>query len=124
MSLKDWEETGGKTPASPETPPGAPALTSARVEFGTGPRFYHQPYFDPITRRRLLELIVAVFIIFSVIYMLIPVFSGTAETSRRAVCASHLHRLVQATKMYEMDADGLPPTPFWTRSLYAYILDP
>jgi prepilin-type processing-associated H-X9-DG protein len=23
-----------------------------------------------------------------------------------------------------MDADGLPPTPFWTYSLYHYILDP
>jgi prepilin-type processing-associated H-X9-DG protein len=79
---------------------------------------------DPVTRRRLAELIAAIFIIFGVVYVMIPVFSGTAETSRRAVCASHLHRLVQAAKMYEMDFEGLPPSPNWTRALYRYVLDP
>jgi prepilin-type processing-associated H-X9-DG protein len=123
MSLKDWEETGGKPQASPETPTGAPPQTP-RGEFGTGPQFIRQPYFDPLTRRRMLELMGALLIIFCVIYMMIPVYSGTAESSRRAVCASHLRRLAQAVKMYDMDYDGLPPTPMWTRALYQYVLDP
>jgi prepilin-type processing-associated H-X9-DG protein len=122
MSLKDWEETGGKPQESAEKP--APAATSTRVEFGTGPKFHKQPNFDPVTRRRLLELTIVLVIIFCVLYIMIPVFSGTAESSRRALCATHLRRLVQAAKMYEMDSDGLPPTPNWTRALYHYVLDP
>jgi prepilin-type processing-associated H-X9-DG protein len=26
--------------------------------------------------------------------------------------------------MYDMDYDGLPPTPTWTRALFPYLLDP
>ena len=124
MSLKDWEETGGKPQASPEQTPGAPGPGSPHGEFGPGPQFYKQPYFDPLTRRRMLELMAVMVSVFCVLYIMIPVFSGTAETSRRAVCVSHLHRLVQAATMYEMDSDGLPPTPTWTRALYQYVLDP
>lgn len=124
MSLKDWEETGGKPRAEPAAPGGPAAPRSPRGEFGTGPQFHRQPYFDPLTRRRLLELVGALLIIFSVIYVMIPVYSGTAESSRRVVCASHLRRLAQAAKMYDMDYDGLPPTPLWTRALYQYVLDP
>lgn len=124
MSLKDWEETGGKPQSDPAAPGTAPLSPAPRVEFGTGPRFYRQPSFDPITRRRLLELIAALLIISSVIYVMIPVYSGTAESSRRAVCASHLRRLAQAAKMYDMDYDALPPTPQWTRAIYTYLLDP
>ena len=124
MSLKDWEETGGKPQAPPEEPPGTPESPSPWREPEGGPRFYRQPYWDPITRRRLLELMAVILTIFAVMYLMIPVFIGTAETSRRGVCASHLRRLVQAAKMYEMDSDGLPPTPMWTRALFQYVLDP
>lgn len=124
MSLKDWEETGGKPQAPAEAPAGGVEPGASRPESSAGPRFYKQPYYDPVTRRRLLELTIVLAIVFCVLYMMIPVFSGTAETSRRAVCASHLRRLVQAAKMYEMDSDGLPPTANWTRALYHYVLDP
>src|SRR4051794_20962437 len=112
MSMKDWEESGGKPHAAPESPGGKVSLSTApRAVFGTGPQFYKMPWFDPIARRRLLEMIGAVIIVGSVMYVMIPVFAGTGETSRRAVCATHLRRLVQAVKMYEVDNDGLPPTP-------------
>src|SRR5205823_6499232 len=124
MSLKDWEETGGKPQASPDAPPGAAAPTSAPSAVGPSPRFYRLRSYDPLVRRRLLELMAAMIIIFCVMYMMIPVFIGTAESSRRSVCASHLHRLVQAARMYEMDAEGMPPTAMWTRALYRYVLDP
>lgn len=124
MSLKDWEETGGKPQAAPGGAPSTVGAAPADAVARPGPRFYRQPYFDPITRRRLLEMIAAVIIIFCVMYMMIPVFIGTAETSRRSVCASHLRRLVQAVRMYEMDSDGLPPTPTWNRAIYRYVLDP
>jgi prepilin-type processing-associated H-X9-DG protein len=68
-------------------------------------------------------LIGAVLIVFAVLYVLIPVYTGTAETSRRAVCISHLHRLVQAGRMYETDNEGLPPTPTWSYALYPYLVD-
>lgn len=124
MSLpRDWEETGGKPPAAPERTGRAPLLPSEQAEFGTGPRFYQRPAFDAVTRRRLLEMIGGVIILFSLLWVMIPVFTGTAETSRRSVCISHLHRLVQATKMYETDHEGLPPTPVWNHSLYHYMLD-
>jgi prepilin-type processing-associated H-X9-DG protein len=124
MSLKDWEETGGKAPVSPEKTAGAPGPPSPGGEPPHGPRFYRQPYGDPVTRRRLLELMAVILIVFAVLYIMIPVFSGTAETSRRVVCASHLRRLVQAAQMYDMDFEGLPPTPVWTRALYPFVLDP
>jgi hypothetical protein len=124
MSLKDWEEHGGKPPPSPEGAPGTAGLSLDSSTARPGPRFYRQPYYDPVTRRRLLELIAACLIIFSVMYVMIPVYVGTAETSRRTVCATHLHRLLQAAQMYEMDSDGLPATPTWTRALYRYVLDP
>jgi prepilin-type processing-associated H-X9-DG protein len=123
MSLKDWEETGGKPQAAPEQPTGRVNVDTTRTEFGTGPRFYRKSQFDPVTRRRLLEMVGVVIIIFSVMYVMIPVYSGTAESSRRTICATHLQRLVQAAKMYEADHDGLPPTENWTYSLYHYILD-
>jgi prepilin-type processing-associated H-X9-DG protein len=123
MSLKDWEETGGKPQSSSDTETQT-VLTSERAEFGTGPRFNKQPYFDPITRRRLLELAGVFLVVAGALYVMIPVFIGTAETSRRSVCASHLHRLVQSARMYEVDFDGLPPTRFWTFSMYQYVLDP
>src|SRR5712692_1350085 len=113
MSLKDWEETGGKPQASPEKPPGTPESPPPWREPEGGPRFYRQPYWDPITRRRLVELMAVILIIFSVMYVMIPVFIGTAETSRRAVCARHVRHLLQAAKIDEMDSDGLPPTPAW-----------
>jgi prepilin-type processing-associated H-X9-DG protein len=118
MSIKDWEETGGQPQGAPEAPSG-----SAATGGGKGPRFYRPSTFDPIARRRLLELIVAVLIGSVVVYMLIPVFTGTAETSRRSVCISHLHRLVQAARMYETDNDGLPPSPMWNFAMYHYLVD-
>src|SRR5438067_5390831 len=124
MSLKDWEESGGKPTPSPDAAPGPAGVAAGGSAARPGPRFYRQPYFDPITRRRLLEMIAAFTIIFCVMYVMIPVYIGTAESSRRSVCASHLHRLLQAAQMYEMDSDGLPPTPAWTRALYRYVLDP
>src|SRR2546423_13157386 len=124
MSLKDWEESGGKPQPVPSSAPGAVDLTSIGAASRPGPRFYRQPYFDPITRRRLLEMMGVFIIIFCAMYVMIPVFIGTAETSRRSVCANHLHRLIQAVKMYEMDSDGLPPTPTWNRAIYRYVLDP
>ena len=124
MSLKDWEETGGKPQSPPEGAPGAAGTAPTTAASRPGPQFYHLPYFDPITRRRLLELMGACIIIFCVLYAMIPVFIGTAETSRRSVCANHLHRLIQAVKMYEMDSDGLPLTPAWNRAIYRYVLDP
>jgi prepilin-type processing-associated H-X9-DG protein len=124
MSLpRDWEETGGKPQASPDRPSGASVLADDSVQFGKGVQFYRRPDFDPVARRRLLELMGAVLIVFAVVYVMIPVFTGTAETSRRSVCISHLHRLVQASRMYETDNEGMPPTPAWNHSLYHYILD-
>lgn len=124
MSLpRDWEETGGKPQASPERASGSQLLSGERVDFGTGPQFYKRPWYDSVTRRRLLEMIGAMIVIGSLLYIMIPVFTGTAETSRRSVCISHLQRLVKAAKMYEIDNDGLPPTVNWTHSLYDYILD-
>jgi prepilin-type processing-associated H-X9-DG protein len=123
MSMKDWEETGGRPQASPERASGSTPLPSSQIEFGTGPKFHKPEWFDPITRRRLLEVIAASLIIFAVMYVMIPVFTGTAESSRRSVCISHLHRLVQSARMYETDNEGLPPTHMWTHSMYRYILD-
>jgi prepilin-type processing-associated H-X9-DG protein len=123
MSWKDWEETGGKPQASPERGTGQAVATETPVEFGTGPQFFKQPWFDPISRRRLMELIGAFLIIGCVLYVFIPVFSGTTETGRRTVCANNLRRLVQSLRMYETDNDGLPPTGQWTYSLYQYVLD-
>jgi prepilin-type processing-associated H-X9-DG protein len=123
MSLKDWEETGGKPQAAPEQPTGKVTVTTDRPEFGTGPRFYRKSHFDPVTRRRLIEMAGVLIVISCVMYVMIPVFIGTAESGRRTVCISHLHRLVQAAKMYETDHEGMPPTPFWTFALYHYVLD-
>jgi prepilin-type processing-associated H-X9-DG protein len=124
MSLKDWEESGGRSQPAAGTVSGGLDLTAAGSAPRPGPRFYHQPYYDPVMRRRLLEMMGVCLIIFGLMYVMIPVFSGTAESSRRAVCANHLHRLIQAAKMYEMDSDGLPPTTTWTHALYRYVLDP
>jgi prepilin-type processing-associated H-X9-DG protein len=118
MSIKDWEETGGQPQGSPERPTG-----SAEPSSGGGPKFHRPATFDPITRRRLLEMIGGVLIASAAIYILIPVYMGTAETSRRSVCVSHLHRLVQAARMYETDNEGLPPTPMWNFAMYHYLLD-
>lgn len=123
-TIKDWEETGGQPQPSPERPGGKAALSSDRAAAGAGPRFGKPSFFDPIARRHLVELIGGAVVIFSVIYVMIPVFSGTAESSRRAVCVTHLHRLVQAAQMYETDNEAPPPTQSWTHALYQYILDP
>jgi prepilin-type processing-associated H-X9-DG protein len=121
MSLKDWEETGGKPPASSEAD-GTPTVTSTRVEFGTCPQFRKPSFFDPLARRRLVEVIVGVITVFAVLYVMIPVYTGVAETSRRSVCSNNLQRLARAVKMYEMDNEGLPPTMVWNYALYPYLV--
>src|SRR5438270_23262 len=88
MSLKDWEESGGKPPPSPDAAPGPAGLAAAGSAARPGPRFYRQPYFDPITRRRLLEMIAAFTIIFCVMYVMIPVYIRTAASRTPAVVTS------------------------------------
>jgi prepilin-type processing-associated H-X9-DG protein len=125
MSLsRDWEETGGKPQASPEQPGGVSGDSAGRSVAGTSVPLHRGAGIDPIARRRLLELIGAVLVIFAVMYVMIPVFLGTAESSRRSVCANHLQRLVRAVKMYEIDNEGLPPTGTWTYAIYPNIIGP
>jgi prepilin-type processing-associated H-X9-DG protein len=83
------------------------------------------PPVKPFARRQLAEIIVAVLIVATCIYIFVPVFMGTAESARRVICVGHLRRLAQAMEMYQQDADGLyPPDSVWMRALYPYVLRP
>jgi prepilin-type processing-associated H-X9-DG protein len=79
----------------------------------------------PAARRQLAEVIIGVVIVFTCIYVFIPVFTGTSQSAYRVRCVSHLHRLAQALEMYQTDSDGqYPPTGGWVRALYPYVVRP
>ncbi len=79
----------------------------------------------------LIEMLVVVAIIGILAAILLPVFANVREKSRRAVCASNLHQLGLAMRLYVNDYGGrypltsvLGPNCSWADRMTAYVKSP